>query len=121
MKAQVFLGMAVLALSIVSCSGEEEKTVEQTIEMKDIDGEKEVNITTTEDGNTTTESYKGDAAEEKMKEVNAADKKTSSGTKKETEIKYEKVTKQIGTKEPAVKEQVKKDTTVVLKKTVRTL
>lgn len=69
MKKFGIIGAAALAFTFASCSGEEETTIEETIEITDENGETEVEITTTEDGVTTEKKYTGEAAKKKVEEI----------------------------------------------------
>lgn len=77
MKFVTYIGMALLGCAIASCSGSAEKKIEKRIEVTTDNGETELHITTTEDGVTKEETYTGNEAEQKLKEIEKeADKLT---------------------------------------------
>lgn len=71
MKKFGIIGVVAMGLAVTSCSGTEEKTIEKQIEITEDNGETQVDITTTEDGVTTEETYTGAEAKKKVKEIEA--------------------------------------------------
>lgn len=117
MKNLGIIGIAALGLALTSCSGTEEQTVEKKIEITDDNGDTKVEITTTEDDVTTTESYTGDAAKEKVKEVKKeVDTPTKTGDVKTI---VESVKTTTTTKKKGAEEVVKPSGEVEVNETVK--
>lgn len=78
MRLLTFIGMALLGCAVASCSGSVEKKIEKRIEVTSDNGETELHITTTENGVTKEQTYTGNEAEQKLKEIEKeADKLTT--------------------------------------------
>ena len=89
-------------LNTVSAQTAEKKEMRKEVKVEDVGGEKVMTITTTENGSTSTEVYKGAYADAKMKEM-----------EKETEGTSTKTTKTVA---PDGKMKVEVETKVVEKK-----
>ncbi len=66
-----WIGFFVLIISLISCTTSDSSHVERTITSKTINGETVATVTTTDNGITTTKTYKGKEADQFLKENNS--------------------------------------------------
>lgn len=102
MKKTIILSILSIALFSGSSFGQEApkkerqvmkkelKSIKKEVKMEEENGEKVLTIVTDENGQVTEEVYEGEAADQKMKEMNEA-KEKSSETEKTVEVKMEDV------------------------------
>lgn len=105
-KIITVLSVFALAFTFNSANAQTEKKQEirKEVKVNEVNGEKVMTITTTENGKTKTETYKGAEAEAKLKEMEAKE----SGTKRTMKV-HPDGRKEVRVEKHVIKKEVKKD------------
>lgn len=83
MKTKIWIGSIAVCMIITACSSNQEHSrVKKEIKLEMVDGKDHLTVTTTIDDKTTTETFEGKEALEKMKELEQEKTESSDGNQK---------------------------------------